>query len=123
MSVEKKLTRSASDKMLGGVCGGLGNYFGIDATLVRVAFAALVLVGAGSPLLLYLLLWIIMPVEGATRALGQTNALPVVDEAPARADEMPAAPTTVSEQSVNGHGSAAESTPAEQPTDASIPVA
>jgi phage shock protein PspC (stress-responsive transcriptional regulator) len=48
--------------MLGGVCAGLGNYFNIDATIVRLLFVLLVVMG-GSGVLLYIILWIIMPRE------------------------------------------------------------
>lgn len=58
---KKKLTRS-QNKMLGGVCAGLAEYFDIDPTLVRVIYAACSVFSAGFPgLLLYLLLLIIMP--------------------------------------------------------------
>ncbi|GIV90098.1 MAG: hypothetical protein KatS3mg055_2616 [Chloroflexus sp.] len=56
-----RLTRSATDRMLGGVCGGLARYFGIDSTIVRLIFVLAVLSGL-SPLI-YLVLWIIMPQE------------------------------------------------------------
>lgn len=69
MSNAKRLVRSRTDKMVGGVCGGIGDYFEIDPTLVRIGFATLVLIGVGSPLLLYLLLWIIMPAADSPRAL------------------------------------------------------
>lgn len=69
MSTEKRLVRSQTDRMVGGVCGGIGQYFEIDPTLVRIAFAGLVLIGVGSPILLYLLLWIIMPAADSPRAL------------------------------------------------------
>lgn len=58
----KKLYRSVKDKMIGGVCSGIGEYLGIDATIVRLAFAALLLF-CGGGLLAYLLLWIIVPEE------------------------------------------------------------
>ena len=51
---------SQTDKKLGGVCGGLADYFGIDSLIVRLAFVALIL-GWGSGLLLYILLWILAP--------------------------------------------------------------
>ncbi len=57
---QKQLTRSASDKMIGGVCGGLAEYFGIDSTLVRVITAFLVFFLGLGPLL-YIVLWIVMP--------------------------------------------------------------
>ncbi|AVM01247.1 PspC domain-containing protein [Gordonia iterans] len=59
-SSNKRLTRSSSDKMLGGVCGGLARYFGVDATWVRIAFVASILL-PGPQVLLYLLLWLIIP--------------------------------------------------------------
>ena len=54
------LYRSESDQMLGGVCGGLGDYLSLDPTLVRLFFA-LLFFGSGIGLLAYLALWIIMP--------------------------------------------------------------
>jgi len=61
MSDKKSLKRSRTNRMLGGVCGGLGEYFDLDPTIIRIAFAALILLGMGSPVLGYILLWIIMP--------------------------------------------------------------
>ena len=52
--------RSATDRMAGGVCGGLADYSGVDAVLWRVGFVALTLLG-GSGVLLYLLLWVLLP--------------------------------------------------------------
>lgn len=57
--MEKRLTKS-EDKKIFGVCGGLGEYFDIDPTIVRIIFlAALVIFGSG--LLLYLIMAIVMP--------------------------------------------------------------
>ncbi|SDF27895.1 phage shock protein C (PspC) family protein [Blastococcus fimeti] len=52
--------RSGTDRMAGGVCGGLADYSGVDAVLWRVGFVALTLIG-GSGVLLYLLLWVLLP--------------------------------------------------------------
>lgn len=60
-----KLYRSQTDRMLGGVCGGLGQYLGLDATLVRIFFVLLALAGHGIGVLLYILLWVIVPRQGA----------------------------------------------------------
>lgn len=60
MEPTKRLTRSSSDVLLGGVCGGLGQYFGIDPTLVRLIFVLLTLAG-GSGVLIYFILWIVIP--------------------------------------------------------------
>jgi phage shock protein PspC (stress-responsive transcriptional regulator) len=59
---EGRLTRSGTDKMIAGVCGGLANYLGIDSVLVRLAFVVLLFAsGIGFPI--YLILWVIMPRE------------------------------------------------------------
>ena len=60
--MEKRLTKSNTNKMLSGVLGGLGEYFGIDPTHVRVGYAALTVFSAGFPgLLLYIVLALIIP--------------------------------------------------------------
>jgi len=58
----KKLYRSSSDRMIGGVCGGLGQYFAVDPTLIRLLFVAAMLLG-GHGLLIYLVLLILVPLE------------------------------------------------------------
>ncbi len=60
--MEKRLFRSRMNKMLGGVCGGLGDYFNLDPVLIRVIFVAGTFV-TGIGLLAYILLWIIVPFE------------------------------------------------------------
>ena len=55
-----QLRRSGTDKMAGGVCGGLAEYSGIDPLLWRVGFVALTVLG-GSGIVVYLLLWVLMP--------------------------------------------------------------
>lgn len=57
---KKRLFRDIDDRMLGGVCSGLGAYFNIDATLVRIIFL-LALFLAGGSLLVYVVLWIVIP--------------------------------------------------------------
>ena len=61
--MNKKLQRSSTDCMLGGVCGGLANYFDFGPTLVRVAYVLLSVCTAFSGVLAYILLMIIMPKE------------------------------------------------------------
>jgi phage shock protein PspC (stress-responsive transcriptional regulator) len=53
------LTRSSTDRRIGGVCGGLAEYTGIEPLLWRIGAIALVLMGPG--VLVYLLLWVLMP--------------------------------------------------------------
>ncbi len=60
MSTQKRLYRSETDRMLGGVCGGLGEFLGIDPTLVRLIFVLLFLVG-GHGLLIYLVMLLVVP--------------------------------------------------------------
>jgi phage shock protein C len=55
-----KLYRSPNDRMVAGVCGGLGVYLGIDSGLVRLFFVLLT-IGGGSGVLIYFLLWILIP--------------------------------------------------------------
>ncbi len=63
MSNERKLTRSRSDRMLAGVCGGLARFFGLDASLVRIAYAILTIFTAFAGVPVYILMWIIIPEE------------------------------------------------------------
>ena len=60
MSDVKKLRRSSKDKKILGVCGGFAEYFDIDVTIVRIIFLVLLL-GAGSGLLAYLICALVMP--------------------------------------------------------------
>ena len=55
-----KLYRSGENRMIAGVCGGLGEYFGIDPTIVRLAFI-LFFFAEGAGLLAYIIAWIILP--------------------------------------------------------------
>jgi len=66
--MENKLYRSSNDKMIAGVCAGLGERFKLDPTMVRLAFALLFFLG-GHGLLIYLILWIIMPPAPANRII------------------------------------------------------
>ena len=60
---DKRLVRVEEGRMLAGVCEGLAQYFGVDTTVVRIIFVLLALFAAGG-VLLYLILWLIMPMEG-----------------------------------------------------------
>lgn len=60
-----RLRRSKSDRMLAGVIGGLAKYFGFDSTLARVLYVILSVVSVAFPgILVYIILWIVMPEEG-----------------------------------------------------------
>ncbi len=58
----KRLYRSRDDRLIGGVCGGLGKYLTLDATVVRLIFVLLAMAG-GPGLLAYLILLIVVPEE------------------------------------------------------------
>ncbi|MGY4719779.1 PspC domain-containing protein [Naumannella cuiyingiana] len=60
--MEKKLTRSSSDKILGGVCGGIARYLGVDAGLTRLVTVALILFTGIGPFA-YLAAWFLLPDE------------------------------------------------------------
>lgn len=60
--MEKRLCLSTTDKKIAGVCGGIAKYFGLDPTLVRLAYAILVIFG-GTGILLYIICALIIPRE------------------------------------------------------------
>lgn len=63
---DEKLKRSADDRMLAGVAGGLAEYLDIDPVLVRILFVIIALLGGGfAGILIYVVLWIIMPEQDA----------------------------------------------------------
>lgn len=62
--MNKRLRRSTTDRKLAGVAGGLGEFFGIDATIIRIIFAFLAVFG-GTGIVAYIILWILMP-EGSS---------------------------------------------------------
>ncbi len=56
------LRRSVMDRQIAGVCGGIGEYFGIDTTALRVAYVLLSVFSAGFPgMLVYVILWLLIP--------------------------------------------------------------
>ncbi len=61
-NMEKKLYRSRDERMLWGICGGLGQYFGVDPTLIRVITVATLILGGWS-LVAYIILRFVVPLE------------------------------------------------------------
>lgn len=76
----KQLYRSTDQRMIYGVCGGIGEYFDIDPNLVRVIFALLLFFG-GSGILLYVVLAIILPDESKLDMHPRQAVRATVDEA------------------------------------------
>lgn len=64
----KRLVRSESEKVLGGVCAGLGKFLGIDPVFVRIFFILWAVLGESSAGFVYILLWIVIPLETAPDA-------------------------------------------------------
>ncbi len=61
--MEKQLRRSKKDSVLGGVAGGLANYFNIDVVIVRLLFVVSLFVSFGVSLFAYIVLWVVLPEE------------------------------------------------------------
>ncbi|MEZ4869597.1 MAG: PspC domain-containing protein [Caldilineaceae bacterium] len=67
ITTNNELRRSLTDKVIGGVCGGLARYFHIDASLLRVGWALLILL-AGTGGIAYLIMWGILPDDAGERS-------------------------------------------------------
>jgi phage shock protein PspC (stress-responsive transcriptional regulator) len=59
----KRLYRSKTRRMLGGICGGLGDYLDVDPTVIRLVWAVLTIFTWGIWLLIYIIAWVIVPEE------------------------------------------------------------
>lgn len=57
----KRLYRSGGERVIGGVCGGIGEYFNVDPTIIRILYVLFTLLSFGTGVLLYLILWFIIP--------------------------------------------------------------
>jgi phage shock protein C len=67
----KKLIRPREGRMIAGVCAGVGQFFGIDANIVRIVFAVLTVFSAGAAALVYLVGWVIVPEEGESGSIAE----------------------------------------------------
>ncbi len=74
--MNRRLYRSSSERVLGGVAGGVAEYFDLDPALVRVAWAVLILASGGIFLLLYIVMWFVVPEAPPGYLSGQTWAAP-----------------------------------------------
>lgn len=110
---DQTLYRDESDKMLGGVCSGLGEYFDIDTNLVRVAFVAVTTFGGGG-IVAYLILWAILdpkPMAPPLEAEPQSTApgIDLVEPTPP-AQDLPAS-SAAGTAAANTETTTAEQTP------------
>ena len=71
----KRLMRSSRDKKVGGVCAGLADYFDLDPTLVRIVWLLAVFF-AGTGFLIYIILWIALPLAPASGAITTAPGTP-----------------------------------------------
>jgi phage shock protein PspC (stress-responsive transcriptional regulator) len=74
---QQGLVRPQEERVLGGVCAGLGRRFGIAPWPARILFVLLLMVIPGSPILIYPVLWILMPSEPTVTAQPATAPAPV----------------------------------------------
>jgi phage shock protein PspC (stress-responsive transcriptional regulator) len=65
------LVRPQGNRVLGGVCAGLGRRFGLDPWPARILFVLLLMIVPGSQILVYPVLWILMPAEGSLLVPGR----------------------------------------------------
>ena len=69
--VERRLYRSETQRVVAGICGGLGEYFAVDPIWFRIGFVVLT-IGGGSGILIYLLMWLIVPTRPNGYVAGET---------------------------------------------------
>jgi phage shock protein PspC (stress-responsive transcriptional regulator) len=79
-----KLYRSTSEAILGGVASGLGNYFKVDPTIIRIAFVVLAFFTGGGFILAYLAMWLLIPTAGSTASSAGDVVRENLDEMGAR---------------------------------------
>jgi phage shock protein C len=75
MAPVKRLTRSSTDKKIAGVCAGLAEYFDLEPTIVRIVWLLAVFC-AGTGFLIYIILWIALPLAPATSAITTAPGAP-----------------------------------------------
>src|SRR5262252_8928334 len=76
-SQSRLLRRSTDDKVLGGVCGGIARYLGVDVVLIRLLAVVLAIVGGGAGVIAYLVAWIVIPKDQPAAAAPATQATAV----------------------------------------------
>ena len=84
----KRLYRSRSNKVLWGVCGGLGEYFGVDPVIVRVIFVIFALATGGAAILAYIILAIVVPLESSKATTPEEAVRENVEDIKKTAEEL-----------------------------------
>jgi len=95
--LNSRLERSNTNRVIGGVCGGIAEYLAVDATLVRVVFVITAFITAGLGVLLYIVLLILMPLPGQHAPLTNPTTPSASTDTTARTegDTAVSAPATV----------------------------
>ena len=86
--MEKKLYRSHSDRMIAGVCGGLGEYLDVDPVWIRLGLVMMLFGGAGMGFWIYIILWVIMPAQDRPEATPGETVQANVQEMAERTREL-----------------------------------
>jgi phage shock protein C len=79
----KKLTRSKKNRIIAGVCGGIGKYLDVDPTVIRVIWVVLTIISVGAGVIAYGAAWLIIPLEEESMVESGTDAsetVPSVEE-------------------------------------------
>ena len=84
---EKQLRRSATNQVIAGVCGGFGEYFEVDPTIVRIIFVIMAL-ASGSGVFIYILLWLLIPGPTSTAISGEQTIKEGFQEMETKFDEV-----------------------------------
>jgi phage shock protein PspC (stress-responsive transcriptional regulator) len=79
---QRRLVRSTTDRKVAGVAGGIAEYFGLDATLVRVIWLLVIILPVGMGVIPYIILWVALPEEGEIPG----SAVEIADERFARGE-------------------------------------
>jgi phage shock protein PspC (stress-responsive transcriptional regulator) len=82
MSNEKRLYRSRTDRVFGGVCAGLGDFFGIDPSLMRLMFVFVTIFGFGSMVVIYLAMLLVIPEEPLEAPVIESIVEPTEEKTP-----------------------------------------
>ena len=91
--MKSRLERSTTNRVIGGVCGGIAEYLAVDATLVRVAFVFTAFITAGLFVLAYIVLLVLMPQPGQPAPFTSAPPHAATDTAPMDPGSAPAAPS------------------------------
>ena len=91
--MRKRLYRSRTDKVIGGVCGGLADYFDIDPTLVRLSVVLLVFFSGGLVIPCYFISWLVIPKNPVMAYAQAPQAAPGAEQSSIPPPALPVAPT------------------------------